>query len=106
MDFLTHKRGASLLLLACIPARFPDGYFTAWVPSAQVRSATSDALVAQLDVAWADAATARVLRVSCLDTTAWPLGKLEFDVRLTDPQGFVVPSGTVRLNIVKDITRD
>jgi len=39
-----------------------------------------------------------------LDTTAWAIGTAYLDVRLTDPNGFVMPTSTAIFYVVKDIT--
>jgi hypothetical protein len=98
-----HKRGASFLLLVRIPSAFADGHFAGWVPTAQVRTDKGE-LVADLAVAWQDPVTTRILELECIDTVAWPVGSAEFDVRLTDPDGFVVTTSTASFHIVRGAT--
>lgn len=97
------KRGASLDALLRIPSRFADGQFAAWQPSAQLRTASGQ-LVAQLQVQWADAATARVLRLQALDTSAWPLEVLVFDVCLQGPAGERIYTADMRLAVLREVT--
>lgn len=98
-----HKRGASFFLLVRIPSAFADGHFAGWVPTAQVRT-DKGVLVADLVVAWQDPVTTRILELKCIDTTAWPLGSAEFDVRLTAADGFVVATSTANFHIVREAT--
>ena len=98
-----HKRGASFHALIQIPAAFADGHFAGWALKSQART-DKDVLLAELTVAWADPATTRVLVLKCLDTTTWPIGPAYLDVKLTDPDGFVMPTSTAAFYVVQDIT--
>ena len=99
----SHTRGASFQLMARIPSRFVDGHFMDWAPTSQVRTEKGD-LVAELEVTWDDPATARVLVLRSLDTSAWAIGAASFDVRLTAPDGFVLHTTPVPFYIVKGVT--
>lgn len=103
--FITHKRGDSLDLLAAIPAQFAEGFFAGWTVSAQLRFASTDALVATLTAEWADSATTRTLRLRCIDTSQWPVGRNDFDVRLVRPDGYTTSTSTMTIFVVKDVTR-
>lgn len=105
VDYTTHKRGDSLDLVCVIPEEFSDGYFASWTVAAHLRDA-KDNLVQELTVGWADETTTRHLRLGCLDTRAWPLGRVDMDVQFTRPDGFVVSTTTTSLYVVKDITRE
>ena len=71
---LTHKRGDGFDLALQLPDQFVDGHFAGWDIRSQVRS-TSDALVAELNCAWADPLTTRVIRLAeddgALDRAQW-----------------------------------
>lgn len=101
----THKRGDSFDLLVTIPAQFPDGYFVGHAVASQIRQ-PDGTKVADLDCAWVDALTTRALRLTCLVTTAWPIGPALFDVQFTrTADGFVLSSSTAQIIIVPDQTR-
>jgi hypothetical protein len=103
----THKRGDSLDLVVAVPARFADGYFTGYEVASQIRAQEGGAKVADLTCEWLDAATTRNLRLTCLDTTAWPVLPAEFDVQFKrTSDGFVISTTTQPMYIVKDVTRD
>lgn len=102
-DTFSHKRGASFHALVQIPMAFADGHFAGLALESQVRT-ESDVLLASLAVEWADPATTRVLVLKCLDTTTWAIGPAYVDVKLTDPNGFVMPTSTAVFYVVKDIT--
>lgn len=100
-----HKKGDSLDLVVTIPARFADGYFAGYEIASQVRT-MAGIKVSDLGCAWLDAATTRSMRLSCLDTTGWPVGAAKFDVqfkRVSD--GFVLSSTTAPMHILDDVTR-
>lgn len=96
--------GASFDVLVRIPDRFADGHFAGWVPSSQVRS-DKDELIASLDVEWADPATARVLRLRKLDTSAWAICAARFDICLQGPDGTRIYTTAQPFHIVKGATR-
>ena len=97
------KRGASFDLLVRLPSRFADGQFAGWVPTSQVRS-DSGGLVAALDVEWTDVAVTRVLRLRKLDTSAWPVGQLWFDICLESPDGVRVYTDSARFDVIRGMT--
>ena len=103
--FITQKQGDSLDLLAAIPAQFADGFFIGWTVAAQLRFAKTDALVAVLDAQWTDPDTTRTLRLQCLDTGQWPIGRNDFDVQLVRPDGYTTSTSTMTIFVVKDVTR-
>ena len=100
-----HKRGASFHALIRIPSAFGDGYFAGWSLASQART-DKDVLLSDLVVAWDDPVTTRVLVLKCLDTTGWVIGPAQLDVKLTGPDGFVMPTSTADFYVVKDITHD
>lgn len=102
---ITHKRGDSFDLVATIPAKFVDGQFAGYTPSAQMRTAAG-AMLADLQVAWVDDTTTRTLRLTCIDTTSWLVGPAKFDVQFRrDTDGFIVSTATTNIQILEDVTR-
>jgi hypothetical protein len=114
---MEHKRGDTFDYVATIPDTFADGYFVGWDVTAQIRKAASGPLaqlsapvdgelVAQLDVTWTDAATTRQLRLLKVDTKAWPVGPLEFDVQFRRADdGYTLSTATEKLVVIKDVTQ-
>lgn len=102
---VTHTRGASFDIAAVIPDTYPDGTFDGHTVTAQVRTATSETLVADLQTAWADPATTRVLRLTADDTTTWPVDHLYFDVRFSSPAGKVLYSPRTLITVTRQVTR-
>ncbi len=96
--------GATLDIAVRIPDGFADGYFAGWVPTAQLRT-YADALIATLDAQWVDAADTRYIRLRAADTSGWPPGPAQFDVRLTSPAGVRLQTTTATLSITKGVTR-
>lgn len=97
-------RGATFELVCRLPDHIADGHFAGWVPTSQLR-AKNDDLIADLQIEWADALVARLLRVSASDTSAWPLTMATFDICLTSPEGKRVYTSPQSLQIVKGNTR-
>jgi len=98
------SRGATLDIAVRIPDGFADGYFAGWVPTAQLRT-YADALIATLDAQWVDAAITRYIRLRAADTSGWPPGPAQFDVRLTSPTGVRLQTTTATLPITRGVTR-
>ncbi len=97
------KRGASFHVLIRIPSAFPDGHFVGWTLQSQART-EEDVLLADLDATWEDPLTTRVIALKCLNTTAWSVGQAQFDVKLTNPDGFVLPTDTAIFYVVRGAT--
>lgn len=76
--------------------------FTSWTLAAQVRNG-SDCLIEQLTAEWVDA-TQGLYRVASADTSGWPVGRLTFDVQLTDPSGRRFSTNTQAINVIRDVT--
>lgn len=105
MKTMPHKRGDSFVLVATIPAAFADGHFVGYTPAGQVRAPGGDALVADLVLEWADPATTRHLKITAMDTRAWPLGLCLFDIQFTrDFDGYVTSTSTAGIRVNKDAT--
>ena len=96
--------GATLDIAVRIPDGFADGYFAGWVPTSQLRT-YADVLIATLDAQWVDAANTRYIRLRAADTSGWPQGPAQFDVRLTSPAGVRLQTTTATLPITKGVTR-
>lgn len=97
------KQGDSFDQLVTIPADFADAHFVGWDVASQLKD-SDGAVIADLDVSWADPATTRTLRLLKIDTKAWPLGQHEFDVQFTRADGYTVSTSTAKLKITKDVT--
>lgn len=97
-------RGATLDIAVRIPDGFADGHFAGWTPTAQLRT-YADALIATLDAQWVDAAETRYIQLHAADTSAWPVGPAQFDVRLTSPTGVRLQTTMATLQISKGVTR-
>ena len=97
-------RGATLDIAVRIPDGFADGYFAGWVPTSQLRT-YADVLIDTLDAQWVDAADTRYIRLRAADTSGWPPGPAQFDVRLTSPAGVRLQTTTATLPITKGVTR-
>lgn len=98
----THIRGDSFSVIG----RFVSSNMTGWEGRSQVRSAKTDELLSELAFVWTDAATGAFL-VQINDTTAWPAGeKVAFDVQATSPNGVVISSPRVEIEILKDVTQN
>jgi hypothetical protein len=102
----THKRGDTFDYATVITATvggLPVTNFTGWGGACQLRDATTDALIADLDFSWLDAATGRA-RLRAQNTRAWPLVLAHTDIELTTPAGDTVSTPTSIITIVKDVT--
>jgi len=105
MSTYTHKRGAAFSHLLTIPAEFADGHFVGWTVDSDVRTAQGTK-VADLVCEWVDPAATRYLRITCLDTTAWPLSTLYTDVRfIRTSDGFPLITTTAIFPVVAAITQ-
>lgn len=102
----SQKRGDSFDRLTNIPDAFVDGHFVGWTVTAQVRTAQYGKLLADLECAWIDPTTTRILSVKCLDTRSWIVGPAEMDIQFVrDTDGYTISTSTIRFDIVRDVTR-
>jgi len=62
-------------------------------------------LIDVLDCAWVDPVTTRQLRVLKMDTTAWPISQLRWDVLLTRPDGWSTSTNTIYLAVERGETQ-
>lgn len=77
---------------------------TGWGVASQLRRRDTGELVADLVVTWNDRTTG-TYSLTALDTLAWPVTTLAWDVQFTAPDGFVTSSETKYIRIKKDQTR-
>jgi hypothetical protein len=99
MSLPDHIRGASFTRLMEIPEAFGDGYFVGWTVSSQVRE-PGGKLVGVLVCEWLNPATTRHLKLRQVDTTAWPAGELDCDVKFVrTADGEVIKSTTARFTV-------
>ena len=75
-----HIRGASWTRLLQIPAQFGDGYVVGWVVSSEIREPGGKRVAAPV-CEWLNAVTTRDLKVRVADTSGWPAGDLEIDIK-------------------------
>lgn len=102
---INHKRGNTFEQIVTIPADLSDGHFVGWTPKCELRGA-DDQPVDEAVCTWVNAITTRELTLKVVDTTAWPLGALLFDVRFTrTSDGFAVSTETARVLVEVAITR-
>lgn len=100
----TLKQGDTLDLSGF--AQLDDGgvaILTGWSGAAQVRD-MSGVLIEALTFEWLDASQGLMRIYSVNDTTAWPVGRAQFDVQFTTGTGEVVSTPTVYLTIEGDVT--
>lgn len=76
--------------------------FTGYGIESQIRDAR-DFLVEQLTASWIDS-TQGLYAISSADTTVWPVGRLAFDVQITDLSGRRSSSRTEFVNVIRDQT--
>lgn len=75
--------------------------------ASQLRTHTG-ALIATLDVTITGGIGETVITVTQRpedDSNTWPVGYAELDIQLTLPGGAVVSSATVRVSLLRDVTR-
>lgn len=100
------KQGATFDEILILPEEdFPDGFFLLWDVSSQVRT-TKGTILADVTPTWEDpAASTRYLRIQYLDTTSWPLERVELDVRFVrQSDGFVIYSEIELIEVLKRVT--
>lgn len=102
------KRGATLGLVVRLPPNIQDGFFTNWDISSQIRRHKNNTLkgfIADLNATWIESPDNNMVLIHHSDTTEWPLGLAEFDLKFTSPTGTVVKSVTVSVNITDGVTK-
>lgn len=108
-DPFEFKRGATFMVVMNLPESVPLNYFDGWNPEAQIRKANNDnqsGFIDDLTFEWADIETSRQFTLTCEDTSKWPVGAAEIDVKFTSmTNGRVATTKTVKLNITRNITK-
>ena len=103
------KRGATFMVAMSVPENVPLGYFSNWTAEAQIRKAGNDnasGLIEDLVFTWTDPEDTRHFTLTSEDTSDWPLGLAEIDVKFTSNEnGRVATTKTVQLEITRNITR-
>lgn len=105
MTQITIKQGATFAPNITVTQSVggPAQSLTGWVIDSHVRTARGS-LVDTLDVEDRnDAAGTYTLRAPD-GTAAWPVDQLEWDIRYTKPDGDVLPTETIVLNVQKRVT--
>lgn len=106
---VSFKRGSTFSFMMKIPDTFADGFFRAYLPTAQLRRARNDqpnGLIADISCYWADPNTTRMLCFHNNSTDGWPLGLCELDAKFTAAAGgSKIRTNTVLFNIVRGITK-
>jgi hypothetical protein len=101
----THKRGDSFSRLITLPVSIADGHFVGWDMVSQVRNSTGG-LLASLTCEWVDPDLTREIRLTCIDTTSWPLGPASLDVQFTRvSDGWVTSTSTYDFEVTHDVTK-
>lgn len=104
-----HKRGTTfdhsgplVLLKDNLQLTNMDG----WTGACQVRQPASSGgtLVAQIEFTWLDV-TLSLARLRMQDTSNWPLGNCELDIKLTNANGDTAASCTVPFDVVNWVTQ-
>lgn len=104
-DPISIKRGDSFDFINTIPEAFADGHFVGWTVSSEVRNPADGSLVASLEASWVNPATTRQLRLLKIDTKAWPIATLEFDVQFVrSVDGYTLSTATSKIKVTKDCT--
>ena len=103
MAAISHKRGDTFDNVFYVLTVIPDGFLHGWAMASHMRTRTG-LLVSALTPEWLDAPVCRALRLTCPDTTQWPVDALEFDVQWTSPAGFIVSCKTLQCRVLRDQT--
>lgn len=105
MSLPDHIRGASFTRLMEIPAMFGDGYFVGWVVTSEVRE-PGGKVVAAPTCEWLDPVTTRNLKLRVADTSAWPAGELDIDIKFVrTSDGEVIKTTTARFTVGAGVTQ-
>lgn len=108
MNQIVFKRGATFAYQIEIPSTFPDGYFAAWTPYAQLRVADveqSSGLIANLTAEWDSYKKTRNVLIGFPVTKDWPIGKAELDILFISADGYRLASETIQVQIERGITQ-
>lgn len=102
------KRGSTFSYMFQVPAGIANGFFSGWLPTAQIRKVRNDlpsGLIADMECFWNDETTARSIIVRNTQTDEWPIGVADLDIRLTSVSGEVIQTSTQKIEIVRSVSR-
>ncbi len=106
------RRGNPFTQLLSLPESVEDGQFVDTFLKAEIRkvgNSLPSGYVDELDVVWQDTeedeGKFRTLAVSAKDTSHWPLGKLEYDVKIEQANGEVYFLPVAQVEITDTVTR-
>jgi hypothetical protein len=105
---IAFKRGSTFSFMFQVPANIPDGFFSGWLPTAQLRKAKNDlpnGLIADMECYWNTEVTARHIIVRNTLTDNWPLGVMDLDIRLNSVNGETIMTQTQQFNIIRGVSR-
>ena len=101
----THKRGDTFDMSGYSELTNGDAPdLTGWTGASEVRD-DDGLLIEALTFSWLDSSLGLCRVKSIDDTSAWPLGRLFFDIQLTTATGEIQSTPTVTLLVVGDITQ-
>lgn len=104
MKTLLHKRGDTFLISAVVKIGGETQDITLWDIKSQLRREDDPAFLVELVIERIDN-TQGTYMVRCDDTTAWPIGQLQWDVQYTTDTDQVISTQTVIVDVRKDVTR-
>lgn len=107
-EVVPFKAGSTFSFMFKIPDNIPDGYFSDWALSAQLRkkgNSMPSGLIAYISCYWLNKEESRYVGFFHNLTEDWPKGIAELDVLLTSPSGQKVRSNTVLFNIQRGVTQ-
>lgn len=105
MSLPDHIRGASFTRLFPVPDAFGDGYFVGWDVTSEVREPNGK-IVATPACEWLDPLTTRNLKVRVADTSTWPAGELDIDIKFVRAvDGEVIKTTTARFTVGAGVTQ-
>ena len=106
------RRGNPFTQLLSMPESVEDGEFVDTFLKAEIRkvgNSLPSGYVDELDVVWQDTeedeGKFRTLAVSAKDTSHWPLGPLEFDVKIEQATGDVYITSPKQIEVIDTVTR-
>jgi hypothetical protein len=109
MSRLQHKRGDTLDLVGTADRTAggaPIVDFTGWQVRCQIRARGSDAALGGVSAAWVNAAQgAFAVTAAAAQTRNWSEGQHEMDIEFEGPDGAVISTPTLYLEVVRDVTR-
>ena len=106
------RRGNPFTQLLSMPESVEDGEFVDTFLKAEIRkvgNSLPSGYVDELDVVWQDTeedeGKFRTLAVSAKDTSHWPLGLLEFDVKIEKANGEAYFTTVEHIEVIDTVTR-